>query len=147
MDALEVLPKEWGVCRRLLDSPSARVEAISIHRGGFSSRHQHTHQANGFFLCRGAVDIIGFKPNGERVTHQLRAYGDFCIADAGEIHQFFALEDSDIIEIYLPAVVRAGDIQRQNGNGVASDEQIHEYAVEGRLPNEVEIAGDGFSMR
>ena len=92
---LLVTPKEWGKIWHSFTLPTLRVEPIEILPNGFSSVHVHYRQNNLFVLVDGHVDIKVFadeEPNegSPCTTYPLKRFGECCIVEAGEFHQFFA---------------------------------------------------------
>lgn len=55
---VEIIPKPWGVCQRLINSQFIRVEQIEIVPGGYSSIHCHWQQDNDFFVLEGELCVV-----------------------------------------------------------------------------------------
>jgi len=113
--------KIWGETSEIYANQYLSIHYLSLKSGGFCSIHAHQKKSNIFYLISGKVavtKIIEFLPN-ERVL------GDRTELAAGEslriepriYHQFEALEDSKLIEIYEAQLDRE-DIDRRSHGGM-----------------------------
>lgn len=114
-----------------------RTDVIEIVKFGYSSCHSHKGLANGFILVSGAVDII--QDDDTLSPCELRTPGDSCLVMPDVLHQFFALEDSVIVEFYVAAGIvnwdglPPYDITRHSQNGIAAESTGMAY-LDGRKP-------------
>jgi quercetin dioxygenase-like cupin family protein len=108
--------KIWGETESIFNSESVGVHFLRIKQGGYSSKHRHLFKANGFHVVRGAVIIREWKEGGAVDETTLRAGQGTLVRPLGW-HQFEALEDSEMIEIYLSAL-QSPDIIREGQGGV-----------------------------
>jgi len=100
--------KPWGTTRSSLSTPGVCVEELRILAGCKCSVHRHRKKDNTFFLISGRLRVDVF-PNFTELGP-----GDSIFVKAGAVHQFHAMTDSHVIEIYTPSIGRidANDIER-----------------------------------
>lgn len=108
--------KIWGDTSSILENEFVQLHRINVSRGGVCSKHSHTHRYNGFLCITGRIIIRVWKnaPNypGEPDVTVLTD-GEFTAVPPGELHQFEALEETDMLEIYWPASLESADIARE----------------------------------
>lgn len=92
MGQLHPIAKPWGHTYRL-----GPAHFADIKKGGTSSRHNHPRDVNGFFVVKGKLKIVQ-DVGGEIILHDR----DFLQVEARNWHRFEALEDTWLIETYVP---------------------------------------------
>ena len=105
--------KIWGTTECLV-----RWDAVEIHRlltkaGGYSSIHRHG-KINIFYVVSGEIVVTLFEPDYNVV---LREGHEFEVPSM-RWHRFKSITDAEIIEVYLPAPLRADDIERRSEGGM-----------------------------
>lgn len=111
--------KAWGVNTPLYFGDCAEVHHASIKKGGQSSVHTHEHKSNMFYVVSGELSVDTFPGSHkdgdleESVALKLSSTGQrTCTIGPGEWHQFRAVTDVELIEIYTPIPPRPNDIKR-----------------------------------
>jgi mannose-6-phosphate isomerase-like protein (cupin superfamily) len=106
--------KVWGDTRMVFAWNGTSAHLIHIVKGGFCSRHSHKHRWNRFIVLRGCIAVRIWR-DGIPDESFLRAGG---VSDVppGVRHQFEALEESEVIEMYW-TVLDEEDIDRHDSMG------------------------------
>lgn len=97
--ALEVVPKLWGTTRCLHCGPVIEIWHASIKRGGYSSKHSHQLKLNAFYVVSGKLVVRMFGEDGKVVNVYIEAGQHFSVLPTF-LHQFEALQDTELIETY-----------------------------------------------
>ena len=117
--------KIWGETESIFGSESVSVHVLKIRKGGYSSRHFHKIKSNYFHVLKGAVLIREWQGQSESALVDgttLRA-GQRASVSPGVWHQFEALEDSEMIEIYIAGLM-GPDIVRMGHGGLKCEAEI-----------------------
>jgi mannose-6-phosphate isomerase-like protein (cupin superfamily) len=107
--------KIWGETNEFFSTANVSVHALTIKAGGYSSAHEHRAKSNLFYVVSGRIRIIIERGAGFDIT-TLKA-GDSTTVEAGVYHRFFALENSEVIEIYETSL-KGPDISRKDSGGI-----------------------------
>ena len=113
---MRIIEKPWGVTRRI---ECTGVWHASIRAGGRSSCHLHPRQDNRFYVVSGTL-IVSFG-DGLASTPVLHA-GNGLTVPAGVQHQFVAVTDVELIEVYEPLldVPNGFEIERLDDENIRS---------------------------
>jgi quercetin dioxygenase-like cupin family protein len=117
--------KVWGETDCIFSSESVSVHFLVIKKGGYSSKHRHVIKGNVFHVLRGSLVVREWSsdlPNAIVDETILRA-GQKTLVGPTRWHQFEALEDSEIIEVY-GAFLSEPDIEREGHGGVACEAEL-----------------------
>jgi mannose-6-phosphate isomerase-like protein (cupin superfamily) len=106
----------------------SRRALAGIRAGGFSSIHLHAHQSNAFHVIAGKLVVREYERENFRkavlASETILFSGDCIVIEAGDMHQFLALEDTRLLEIYVSKPgcdALPDDIQRFSENGCDPD--------------------------
>ena len=112
--------KVWGYTCPLFNKNNVELHYAKIKKGGFCSKHLHKHKFNQFMVFDGLLKVTIWKDYGlQDVT--MVGKDQSCIVAPGEFHQFEALEDTTILEIYW-VNLNVNDIVREGQGGVKDEE-------------------------
>lgn len=129
---MQVEQKPWGKCTHLFQSHDSQIDLCDIEAGGYSSIHLHNAKHNRFIVTSGFLAVDVFDENNKLAdTFLLRAGMEWNIP-AGMRHQFRALSETRLVEVYTRAgaePVSLGDIHRFSENGVKVQERQCEGGV------------------
>ncbi len=89
----ENIHKIWGERRRILLTDKAEIDLLYLKKDSFCSTHKHAYKLNKFVVVSGKVKI-----ETEHGTSILEK-NDSLIVRPPQIHRFFVLEDSVMIEL------------------------------------------------
>jgi mannose-6-phosphate isomerase-like protein (cupin superfamily) len=113
--------KIWGTARALYRDDQTELFRITARRGGYSSRHQHRHKANGFLVVRGRLLLVCYR-GGTQTRQVLTPDDGLHVVEAGIDHRFIALEEpTTAYEFYYATTGRTADprdIVRRDQGGV-----------------------------
>jgi quercetin dioxygenase-like cupin family protein len=117
--------KVWGETECVFSSESVTVHHLKIKRGGYSSKHRHEFKGNVFHLLRGRVVIREWQGEGPKpiVDETVLLAGQRAGVSPQVWHQFEALEDSEMIEVYI-AALQGADINREGQGGLRCEAEI-----------------------
>lgn len=117
--------KVWGETRQIFGSESVSIHHLKIKRGGFSSKHRHQFKGNLFYVLLGRVVVREWTSDGPKASVDETILGVGQVAGVGPLawHQFEALEDAEIIEVYF-ANLQSPDIIRRSQGGVKCEAEI-----------------------
>lgn len=90
--------KVWGITSEIFSNDSSSIHRIEIVKHQFCSKHLHEHKYNMFFVENGKILVHKWE-NNTKNTIVLNAK-DSTIIQPNIYHQFEALEDSIVYEIY-----------------------------------------------
>lgn len=115
-----ITQKPWGVSTRRFIDDYMQLEQIQVHAGGYSSVHYHERKLNRFFVISGKLRVTFYNEDKQPKYTRVLEPGIGAIAMPGELHQFFAEEDTKGYELYFDPEGRldAEDIIRFSTNGV-----------------------------
>lgn len=117
---MEKYGKIWGDTAPVFCQNNVEIHLVSIHAGGYCSKHRHAAKANQFLVIEGALEVRRWKAYGLEDVTTLNG-GDSTTCPAGEWHQFRALTDVTAIEIYWTELDPA-DIERETVGGMEGAE-------------------------
>lgn len=90
--------KIWGVTSEIFTNDSTSIHRIEINKNQKCSKHFHEHKYNMFFVETGK--IIVYRWEQDAVISSLLKSEESLIISPKIWHQFEALEDSIVYEIY-----------------------------------------------
>lgn len=107
--------KIWGDTTLIWCNESTIVHRINIIKGGYCSKHYHSHRSNLFHVESGKLQIDVWKENGVVDTTIL------CLGESTEVppnvfHRFTALEETKALEVYWVKIDKE-DIVREDQGG------------------------------
>ena len=116
--------KNWGARYNLHSTIDCQVDICIITKGGYSSWHYHKYKFNRFFVLKGQLEIRLDSINKEFCSDDFKNHyliGDDCKSrkfdiKPGILHQFHALTNVELIEIYY-TVCSEQDIIRTTVGG------------------------------
>lgn len=112
--------KVWGWTKALFQSDTTEVQVLQVEAGYVCSEHRHAHKNNLFYVIRGRIKVVTWK-DGLRDESVLEE-GEMTVVKAGDWHQFEAVTNSQLIELYW-ATLDPDDIERRSHGGrVEKDE-------------------------
>jgi mannose-6-phosphate isomerase-like protein (cupin superfamily) len=106
--------KAWGYVSQIHTDPFG-VDYLTIHRGGFSSKHCHQHKFNKFHVISGRLLIRQWVD--DRIDETVLIEGQTLIIPPTLWHQFEALCDCQVIEVMWTSGIDENDIQRIGHGG------------------------------
>ena len=56
-----VAGKVWGKTAEIFSNHNFEVHRIEVNKGGFCSKHKHTHKFNAFYMEKGKLKITVYK--------------------------------------------------------------------------------------
>lgn len=107
--------KIWGTTALIHATPFTETHVLEIKRGGFCSEHRHARKTNLFFVISGRIRIRIWNDGPTPDETDLVA-GQSTSVPPGVFHQFDAIEDSLVLEIYESASIEE-DIDRRTVGG------------------------------
>lgn len=107
--------KVWGTTQLIFLGNNVEIHRLFARKGCFCSRHKHTGKFNLFFVESGKVLIRTAKDGLE--DESVLGPGQTTVVKPGDLHQFEALEDSWVLEIYW-VTLEPNDIARETQGGV-----------------------------
>ncbi len=115
--------KVWGETTEFFRNALASAHHLSIKKGGYCSKHSHTHKHNLFYVISGLLKISIWRLDTEFVTLEeditIIALGQSAAVPPGFFHKFEALEDTECIEVYQ-VFLEDPDIERETMGGMRS---------------------------
>lgn len=109
--------KVWGEDICIEQTPLREIHKIRVRAGGFCSTHFHSARDNTFIGISGVLEVITEDERSREIAVRLMP-GDVVTVPAGIVHRFSAKTDAEAIEIYTPAAVQPGDIERLSEGGI-----------------------------
>lgn len=106
--------KVWGITQLIFFGNNVEVHRIFAKKGHFCSEHTHRSKYNLFFVESGRL-LIRTRKDGLDDESVLEA-GQSTVVKPGDRHQFEALEDSWVLEIYY-VTLNPHDIERSSQGG------------------------------
>jgi len=113
---LEIQGKVWGETAEIYSDKTVSVHFLKINSGGYCSEHLHTFKETRFCVLEGAVLIRTWREPGSLVDETRLMPGSLYVCPPGVWHQFEAIKDSRVIEIYT-AGLHEPDIERRTQGG------------------------------
>jgi len=108
--------KVWGETRDIFEKSDVSLKHISCKEGFKCSVHKHESKFNQFYVLSGWIFINVWKNDYDLIDYTELGPGDITIVKPGEFHDFEALEDSEVLEIYW-VELREDDIVRNTVGG------------------------------
>lgn len=105
------LGKIWGFSSNIFLNESVQIDRIEILKEQSCSKHYHQYKYNLFFVEKGSILVYRWE-NNIKITSRLDAYESVAI-EPNIYHQFYALSDSVVYEIYYNKI-NTNDIVRDN---------------------------------
>jgi quercetin dioxygenase-like cupin family protein len=115
---MKIQGKIWGKTQNIFKNSNFELHRIEAKKGGFSSKHQHKHKYNAFFIEEGKLKITIYETNYDLVDETIISTGEITVANPGTYHRFEALEDTICYEMYW-VELDSSDIERENVGGKA----------------------------
>lgn len=119
MDAIlpgTIQGKVWGHTQRLFCANNVQVDRLFARAGFQCSRHKHTAKANMFFVETGRILVRTVKDGLADETEL--GPGQSTVVKPGDEHQFVAITDAEVLEIYW-VTLDPDDIVRSTQGGQA----------------------------
>ena len=107
--------KIWGTTECLVRWDAVEVHHLKTKAGGYCSIHRHG-KVNIFHVVRGEVAVTLFEPDDNVVLTDGQGFE----VPTMRWHRFKSITDAEVIEVYLPAPLRADDIERRSEGGMES---------------------------
>jgi mannose-6-phosphate isomerase-like protein (cupin superfamily) len=104
--------KIWGHTELIESNNSLELHRLVIGAGGVCSKHKHNNKWNGFFLESGDLEISVWKNDYDLVDQTILRSGEYTKVPPGEDHQFKALSDCVVFELYWTEF-NPNDIERE----------------------------------
>jgi len=117
---MKINGKVWGNTANIFCQNNVQIDRLYIKSGGRSSTHLHKHKHNAFFVESGEIEIRVWKNDYDLIDKTTLRPQDYTIVKPNEYHEFFAIEDSVIYEIYW-VELPLEDIFRKNVGGIGND--------------------------
>ena len=111
-------PKVWGRTRTIFRDDQIEIVECEILKGGYSSEHIHHRKHNEFRVLSGSLRVT---VTGSLIPKTTIGVGESWFYEAGDRHQFEAIADTRLIEIYTSAdgsPVDPDDIERFTTGGL-----------------------------
>lgn len=124
----ENINKVWGERNRVHFDGLTEIDFLKVKANTFCSTHTHKYKANKFYLISGAVEIQ------TEFGHRLLKPGESWEVKAPLKHRFFALEDSEMIEIAYVTMEQVQDSKQWIDDG-----DINRESQGGRIVNGIEM--------
>ena len=116
----KVQGKIWGNTRDIFSNSNFEIHRIEINKGGYCSKHKHTHKFNAFYIEKGKLKISIYQTDYDLVDDTIAITGDLSIAEPRLYHKFEALEDTICYEIYWTEL-DTNDIERESVGGKVNE--------------------------
>ena len=113
---MKVHGKIWGKTQEIFKNSNFELHRIEVKKGGYCSKHKHTHKFNAFYIEKGKLKISIYQTNYDLVDDTIANTGDLTIVKPGMYHEFEALEDTICYEIYW-VDLNHDDIERESVGG------------------------------
>lgn len=104
--------KIWGYTSEIFSNDSVSINRIHIKNGQFCSKHYHQYKYNMFFVESGNIIVYRWE-NNNKIGSTISS-GESITIDPNIYHQFQALEDSIVYEIYYTKINNQDIIRNEN---------------------------------
>ena len=108
--------KIWGETTEFFRNALVSAHHISIKKGGFCSEHRHASKYNLFYVISGKL-LVQIWRDKNSIDKTLVSAGQSTAVSPGFYHKFWALEDTEAIEVYQ-VFLEDPDIERRCEGGV-----------------------------
>jgi mannose-6-phosphate isomerase-like protein (cupin superfamily) len=105
--------KCWGTSSPIFKNEFVELHKLFVAAEARCSKHRHDHRHNGFYLISGRVAIYVWNDDHPEPNETILEPGQFTTAAPGRYHQFIALADSEMLELYWPSSLEENDIVRE----------------------------------
>ncbi len=92
--------KVWGQTSSIFNQNNVEVHRLQINKGGICSKHCHLHKHNMFFIESGMMEVSIWQKDYQLIDKTILKNNESCIVKPGLFHQFKAIEDSIVYELY-----------------------------------------------
>lgn len=92
--------KHWGTSTTVHSTENSYVDIALIKNGGFCSKHVHHGMDNMFIVLEGTLKVVQYFERDLTVETFLTVENNQLTVPKGINHQFFAYEDTTLVEIY-----------------------------------------------
>ncbi len=110
------LGKVWGWTKPVFQSESTELQHLKIKKGWRCSIHDHGHKYNLFYVLHGRLKVTVEKDGLQDET--ILGPGEMTTIRPGDKHQFEALTNCELIELYW-VTLDPDDIHRHTQGGPA----------------------------
>ena len=108
--------KVWGETTEFFRNALVSAHHITIKKGGFCSKHRHAHKYNLFYVISGKLRVQIWRDE-QTVDETIVAAGQSTAVSPGFFHKFWALEETEAIEVYQ-VFLEDPDIERETEGGI-----------------------------
>ena len=109
-----IIGKVWGTTQAIFQNEATEVQILTVKKGWQCSEHAHLHKQNRFYVISGQLKVRVFKDGLEDET--ILNAGEMTDVNLRDRHQFIALTDCRLIEIYW-VCLDPDDIERHSKGG------------------------------
>ena len=110
--------KVWGWTKALFQSETTEVQILQAEAGHVCSEHEHAAKNNLFYVIRGRLRVTVWKDGLKDST--VLEEGESTVVRAGVKHQFEAIVNTQLLEIYWVSL-DPDDIRRYTQGGKVGD--------------------------
>ena len=104
--------KVWGQTSPIFNRNNVEIHRLEINKGGTCSKHYHLHKHNMFFVESGKIEVCIWQKDYDLTDKTILTDTQSSIIKPGLFHQFKAIEDSIVYEIYYTCL-ESEDIIRE----------------------------------
>ena len=108
--------KVWGSTQCIFSDNNVEIHRIEIKAGAHCSEHEHSAKFNAFWVERGKIRVSVWKNDYDLTDETVLEAGQYTEVSPGEYHDFHAVEESVVYEIYW-VKLDPKDIKRRNVGG------------------------------
>ena len=99
---INIIEKLWGKTQLVFDNEIIHIYSAWIKPGGFCSKHYHKNKHNLFFVQSGSIVVKIW--DKETINEHKLLTGDKILVNSNTWHQFVAIEESIVLEIYYSTI-------------------------------------------
>jgi len=125
--------KVWGHTTPLFNKNNVELHIAQIKQGGYCSKHLHKFKYNRFIVLKGKLRVTIWKNYGQDVSLEdvsILEASQECTVNPGDFHQFEALEDTTVLEVYW-VELSENDITRFDHGGMRHEKATDQPATSG----------------
>lgn len=108
-----ITQKKWGINTQIFCNDTVEVYLAEINKKGYSSKHFHQNKYNVFHLQSGLL-IVKIWHDEENWSEVYLHEGERIVVPPNTWHQFLAIKDSKLIEIYYVKISSEDIIRDEN---------------------------------
>lgn len=112
---MKIQGKIWGETTEIFSTDTVSAHYLHIKKGGYCSKHSHSHKSNLFFVISGKLKVLIWM-NGS-IDETILGPGASTAIPPDFYHQFEALEETRCVEFYR-VFLQEPDINRENEGGL-----------------------------